>query len=68
MGNDLRIKAVEVTRQIRDAHYHALKDKTPEERIEFYRNEARALHAELGISEELPDIPDSATNPTERRR
>ena len=67
MGDQLRIKAVEMTRQIRDAHYADLKDKTADERIEFYRRKARELHAELGISEDLPDIPKSASNPSERR-
>jgi hypothetical protein len=68
MGDQLRINAVEMTRQIRDAHYADLKDRTPEERIEFYRKKARALHAELGITEELPDIPDAASSHAERRR
>ena len=67
MGDQLRINAVEMTRQIRDAHYADLKDKTVNERIEFYRRKARELHAELGISEKLPDIPRSASNLKERR-
>lgn len=48
------IKAVEMTRRIRDAHYAELADKTPEERIAFYHEKARALHSELGRPEELP--------------
>lgn len=48
------IKTVEMTRRIRDAHYAELADKTPEERIAFYRERAKRLHAELGRSEELP--------------
>jgi hypothetical protein len=40
------------TRQIRDQHHEQLKDATPEERIQFYRDKARQLHEELG----LPDI------------
>ena len=31
------IKAVEMVRRIRDAHYEQLRDKSPEERIAFYR-------------------------------
>jgi hypothetical protein len=50
----VEIKTVEMTRRIRDAHYAELADKTPEERIAFYRERAKALHAELGRSEELP--------------
>jgi hypothetical protein len=47
-------KAVEMTRRIRDDYYAELTGKTPEERIAFYREKARALHAELGRPEELP--------------
>jgi hypothetical protein len=53
MQDDSGIKAVEMTRRIRDAHHAELAGKTPEERIAFYREKARALHAELGRSEEL---------------
>lgn len=38
------IKAVELIRSIRNRHYEELKDKTPDERIAFYRAKARALH------------------------
>ena len=31
------IKAVEMVRRIRDAHYEQLRGKSPEERIAFYR-------------------------------
>ena len=31
------IKAVEMVRRIRDTHYEQLRDKSPEERIAFYR-------------------------------
>lgn len=41
--------AVAFTRQIRDAHHEQLKDATPEERIQFYRDKARQLHEELGL-------------------
>ena len=47
------IKAVEMTRRIRDAHYAKLADKTTEERIAFYHEKARALHSELGRPEDL---------------
>jgi hypothetical protein len=48
------IKAVEMTRSIRDAHYAELDGKSPEERIAFYREKARALYAELGRPDEIP--------------
>ena len=35
------IKAVEMVRRIRDAHYEQLRGKSPEERIAFYRAKAR---------------------------
>ena len=40
------IKAVEMVRRIRDAHYEQLRGKSPEERIAFYRSKARSLRAE----------------------
>lgn len=43
------IDAVAFTRQVRDAHHEQLKDATPEERIRFYQEKARQLHAELGL-------------------
>ena len=42
-----KIRAVEMVRRIRDAHHEQLKDKTWEERVAFYREQARALHREL---------------------
>jgi len=51
------IKAVEMVRSIRDAHYEVLKDLTPQERVAFYREKARALHDELGRPEELLQAP-----------
>ncbi len=39
--------AVEFVRAIRDRNYRELKDKTPQERIAFYREKARQLHAKL---------------------
>ena len=41
------IKAVEMVRRIRDAHYEQLRGKRPEERIAFYRAKARGLQAEI---------------------
>jgi hypothetical protein len=49
------IRAVEMVRRIRDAHYERLKDLSPKEKIAFYREKARALHADLGRPEELLD-------------
>ncbi len=42
-----KIKAVEMVRQIRDAHHEQLKDKTWEERVAFYKRQARTLHEEI---------------------
>jgi hypothetical protein len=41
------IDAVAMTRRIRDAHYERLRGATHEERIRFYREEARQLHDEV---------------------
>ena len=41
------MKAVQMTRRIRDTHYEQLKDKTWEERVAFYKEQAQALHKEL---------------------
>jgi hypothetical protein len=41
------IKAVEMVRTIRDAHYEQLRGKSPEELIAFYRAKARLLQVEL---------------------
>ena len=40
-----RIKAVDMTRRIRDTHYEQLKDKTHQERIAFYRKKSRSVQA-----------------------
>lgn len=42
-----KIKAVEMTREIRDAQHEQLKDKTWEERVAFYHQQAQALHESL---------------------
>ena len=41
------IKAVEMVRCIRNAHYEQLRDKSPEERISFYRAKARLLEMQI---------------------
>ena len=38
------IKAIEMTRRIRDRHYEQLQGKTREDRVAFYRAKAQALH------------------------
>ncbi len=40
------IKAVEMVRRIRDRHYKLLKGKTAQERIAFYREQARRMNVE----------------------
>ena len=49
------IRAVEMVRRIRDAHYERLKDLSPKEKIAFFHDKARALHADLGRPEEFLD-------------
>jgi hypothetical protein len=49
------IRAVELVRRIRDAHYERLKELSPQEKIAFFREKARALHADLGRPEEFLD-------------
>jgi hypothetical protein len=44
------IKAVEMVRRIRDAHYEQLRGKSPEERIAFYRAKSRELQAKIAAS------------------
>jgi len=48
---DPELKAVEMVRTIRDAHYEKLKDLSSQEKIAFFREKARALHAALGRPE-----------------
>ena len=38
------IDAVKMTRRIRDDRYEQVKDMTPEERLEYYREESTAAH------------------------
>lgn len=51
------IRAVELVRSIREAHYANLKGLSSEEKIAFFREKARALHAELGRPGEQPGAP-----------
>jgi hypothetical protein len=48
--NELRINTIDMVRGIREAHYAKLKDSSPAEKIKFFHDKARALHAELGRS------------------
>jgi hypothetical protein len=48
------LDAVAMTRRIRDAHAEQLGDATPEERIRYYREKARRLHASLGKGRRHP--------------
>ena len=57
------IKAVEMTRQIRDKHAEALQGKTPAEIIAFYQQKAAALHTQLKLSRELQQVAE-ASKPT----
>lgn len=43
----INIKTLEIVRNIRDAHYEQLKDKSRKERILFYREKADRLHNRL---------------------
>ena len=43
----MKINALDMARQIRDAHYEQIKNSTHEERLAFYRAKAQKLHAEL---------------------
>ena len=49
MEKETTLKAVEMTRHIRDAQHEQLKDKTWEERVAFYKEQARVLHEALRI-------------------
>ncbi len=61
------IRAVEMVRRIRESHYEEVKDLSPEEQIAFFREKARALHAELGRPEEPPQNPAPALAAQARR-
>jgi hypothetical protein len=42
-----------MVRTIREVHYEQLKGLSPQEKIAFFRQKARNLHADLGKPEEL---------------
>jgi len=44
-----KMKALEMTRRIRDQHYEQLKDRTHAERIAFYKQQAQELHTRLRL-------------------
>lgn len=41
------IDAVEMTRRIRDAHAEQMENASPAERIRFFREKARRVHARI---------------------
>jgi hypothetical protein len=51
------IDAVEMTRRIRDAHHEQLKDATAAERIRFFREKARRVHAAINEQPATPSRP-----------
>ncbi len=53
--DELKVKAVEMVRGIRNAHYEKLKDLSSQEKIAFFREKASRLHAELGRPEKSLD-------------
>lgn len=57
----LQIRAVEMVRSIREAHHERLKGASPQEKIEFFREKARRMHAEFGRPEEILDSPQPPT-------
>ncbi|HEX4953331.1 MAG TPA: hypothetical protein VF017_08050 [Thermoanaerobaculia bacterium] len=57
MPEPAEIKAVEMTRRIRDAHLTELEGRSPEERLAYYREKARQLHAELGRPTDVLETP-----------
>lgn len=50
------IKAVEMVRRIRDAHYEQLRGKSPEERIAFYRAKSCELQAKIAAQRAEPPV------------
>lgn len=53
------IDAVAMTRRIRDAHHEQLKDATAAERIRFFREKARRVHAAIADQRATPPHPQS---------
>lgn len=56
----LEIKAVEMTRSIRDTQHEQLKGKTWDERVAFFKEQAQTLHQELDVLRHV--LPDGAGN------
>ncbi len=54
------IDAVWMTRRIRDAHFEQLKDATAAERIRYFREKARRVHATI---DEHPVTPNRSAKP-----
>lgn len=52
----MTIKAVDLTRQVRNQHAEELQGKTPAEIIAFYQQKAQELHTQL----KLPVLPEHA--------
>lgn len=50
------IKAVDMTRAIRDKHAELLQGTTPAERIAFYREKARKMRVVAASSEVQPPV------------
>ncbi len=44
---EIEINTLEMVRRIRDEHYERLKDKSPEEIIRFFQEEASVANAEM---------------------
>jgi hypothetical protein len=57
---ETNIDAVAMTRRIRDAHHERLKNTTPEERIRFFREKARRVHASVSSLLSRGPSPDPA--------
>ena len=53
------IKAIEMVRRIRDAHYEQLRGKSPEERIAFYRAKAHLLQAQVETQRQQQPVNES---------
>jgi hypothetical protein len=48
-----------MVRRVRDAHYEQLRDKSPEERIAFYRAKARLLQAQIETKRQQKPVNES---------
>jgi hypothetical protein len=45
--NKDNFKTVKMVRDIRNMHYHQLKEKSEDERIAFYREKSKKIHSEV---------------------